>query len=130
MAALTVLLTVLLTAAAAAPPRALDVYTAEQVAQTVHRLVSEIIPPEHPPTIRAELRKQATSLLLDSLKYEPLVADALRLWTRKSVHPKALPALFSEVINARNGRPSTTDALIAQTQALKNQLPNPPELLP
>jgi hypothetical protein len=32
--------------------------------------------------------------------------------------------------NGQRRRPSTTDALIAQTQALKTQLPTPPELLP
>jgi len=76
------------------------------VRSDAHRLVGEIIPDNHPPAVQTELRLQASALLNAGQPTE-LVADALRLWTTKSVHPKTLPALVSELINQRN-KPTAT----------------------
>lgn len=73
-----------------------------------NRLVSEIIPDSHPPAVRTELRLQASALLTAGQPAE-LVTEALRLWTTKTVHPKTLPALVSELINQRN-KAATTSA--------------------
>lgn len=101
------------------------------VTPTGNRLVTQTIPDEHPAAIRTELRLQA-SALLKAGQPEDLVADALRLWTTKNVHPKTLPALVSELINTRN-RPAinghsvtkiaTSDAAFNAAQALKNTHP-------
>lgn len=66
-----------------------------------NRLVAEIIPDTHPPSTLTELRLQASALLKAGQPPE-LVAEALRLWTTKTVHPKTLPALVSELINQAN----------------------------
>ncbi|WP_234797028.1 hypothetical protein [Mycobacteroides chelonae] len=66
-----------------------------------NRLVAEIIPVEHPAPVRTELRLQASALLRAGTP-EDLVADALRLWLTKNLHPKTLPSLVSELINSRN----------------------------
>ncbi|MFA4084816.1 hypothetical protein ONA92_24255 [Mycobacteroides salmoniphilum] len=71
------------------------------VTPTANRLVSQIIPAEHPPATLTELRLQA-SALLKAGQPEHLVSDALTLWTTKSLHPKTLPSLVSELINSRN----------------------------
>jgi hypothetical protein len=71
------------------------------VTPLANRLVSQIISAEHPPATLTELRLQA-SALLNAGQPEQLVADALALWTTKSLHPKTLPSLVSELINSRN----------------------------
>lgn len=71
------------------------------VTPVANRLVSQIIPAEHPAAVKTELRLQASSLL-NSGQPEQLVADALQLWTTKNLHPKTLPSLVSELINSRN----------------------------
>lgn len=71
------------------------------VTPLVNRLVSQIIPSEHPPATLTELRLQ-TSALLKAGQPEALVAQALELWTTKALHPKTLPSLVSELINGRN----------------------------
>lgn len=71
-----------------------------------NRLVAEIIPDSHPTAVRTELRLQA-SALLNQGQPPDLVADALRLWATKTVHPKTLPSLVSELINQAN-KPATT----------------------
>lgn len=93
-----------------------------------NRLVSEIIPDSHPPAIRTELRLQASALLTAGQPAE-LVAEALRLWTTKTVHPKTLPALVSELINQRskttttsaNGKPHKMRALAELAQQVAEQ---------
>ncbi|QST89828.1 hypothetical protein [Mycobacteroides abscessus] len=97
------------------------------VTPLANRLVSQIIPSEHPPATLTELRLQ-TSALLKAGQPEALVAQALELWTTKALHPKTLPSLVSELINGRSSpvpgavRPvqSTSDQRVAQVQALKN----------
>ncbi|WP_100522329.1 hypothetical protein [Mycobacteroides abscessus] len=71
------------------------------VTPLANRLVSQIIPSEHPPATLTELRLQ-TSALLKAGQPEALVAQALELWTTKALHPKTLPSLVSELINGRN----------------------------
>lgn len=71
------------------------------VTPLANRLVSQIIPAEHPPATLTELRLQ-TSALLKAGQPEALVAQALELWTTKALHAKTLPSLVSELINGRN----------------------------
>ncbi|WP_234821153.1 hypothetical protein [Mycobacteroides abscessus] len=71
------------------------------VTPAANRLVSEHIPAKHPAAVRTELRLQASALLKDG-QSEELVGAALALWTTKSLHPKTLPSLVSELINSRN----------------------------
>ncbi|SIM00373.1 Uncharacterised protein [Mycobacteroides abscessus subsp. abscessus] len=71
------------------------------VTPAANRLVSEHIPATHPAAVRTELRLQASALLKDG-QSEELVGAALALWTTKSLHPKTLPSLVSELINGRN----------------------------
>ncbi|MDO3363985.1 hypothetical protein [Mycobacteroides abscessus] len=105
------------------------------VTPLANRLVSQIIPSEHPPATLTELRLQ-TSALLKAGQPEALVAQALELWTTKALHPKTLPSLVSELINGRSSpvpgavRPvqSTSDQRVAQVQALKNSTTNRLEL--
>lgn len=77
-----------------------------------NRLVAEIIPKSHPNPVLTELRLQA-SALLNAGQPPDIVAAALDLWTTKTVHPKTLPALVSELINQRdrprNGNPNGTN---------------------
>lgn len=88
-----------------------------------NRLVAEIIPDGHPNSVRTELRLQSSALLNDGQPPD-LVAEALRLWTTKAVHPKTLPSLLSEVINQRNkptvnstnGKPHKMRALVELAQ--------------
>lgn len=71
------------------------------VTPLANRLVSQIIPAEHPPATLTELRLQ-TSALLKAGQPEALVVQALELWTTKALHAKTLPSLVSELINGRN----------------------------
>lgn len=71
-----------------------------------NRLVAENVPKTHPAAVLTELRLQASALLNEGFAPE-LVAEALRLWTTKNVHPKTLPALLSEVLNRAN-KPALT----------------------
>lgn len=76
------------------------------VRQDANRLVTDLIPKTHPAAVRTELRLQASALLKEGQPPD-LVAEALRLWTTKNVHPKTLPALISELINHTN-KPALT----------------------
>lgn len=64
-------------------------------------LVRETIPAEHPQPVRTELALQASTLIKTGSAADD-VAAALRLWLTKSLGPKTLPSLVSEVINTRN----------------------------
>lgn len=86
------------------PPPPTDV-AAKPVAATSNRRIAEklvktCVPAGHPSAVLSELRNQANALLLDG-QPEELVAEALRLWSSKGVHPKVLPSLVSEVITGR-----------------------------
>lgn len=71
------------------------------VRSDANRLVAEIVGSGHPAAVLTELRLQASALLNEGFSID-LVAEALRLWTTKNVHPKTLPALLSEVLNRAN----------------------------
>jgi hypothetical protein len=67
-------------------------------------LVKQLIPPEHPASVKAMLRIRASELINTGTPPD-VVADALRLWVNKSgVGPGILPSLVSDVIKSRNGQ--------------------------
>lgn len=94
------------------------------------RLVQQNIPIDFPSAVRTSLAIQVGEL---SREYdEDVLAEALVLWRGKTnVGPGVLPSLVSDVVKRRNGharaapraadKPSTTDARVAQAQALKAQ---------
>lgn len=105
------------------------------VTPIANRLVREIIPAEHPEAVKTELRLQASALLKSGTP-EDLVADALRLWLTKNMHPKTLPSLVSELINGRNrpaGQPVESTRVAPATRKvgigldLAKQFATPPE---
>jgi hypothetical protein len=105
------------------------------VTPIANRLVREIIPAEHPDAVKTELRIQASTLLKAGTP-EDLVADALRLWLTKNLHPKTLPSLVSELINGRNrpaGQPVESTRVAPATRKvgigldLAKQFATPPE---
>lgn len=84
------------------------------------KLVRAIVPSEHPQAVRTELALQASALLKAGHPAE-LVADALRLWTTKGLHPKTLPSLVSELINTRN-RPAAGSSNVGQSTSKVRRL--------
>jgi hypothetical protein len=100
-----------------------------RVEPTANRLVREIISKEHPNATLSELRLQA-SALINQGQTETDVAEALRLWTQKNLHPKTLPSLVSDVIKSRDRPPPPAARKVNRGLELAQQLgnDNPPEL--
>jgi hypothetical protein len=85
-------------------------------------LVAQLIPPEHPDSVKAMLRIKASELINTGTPPD-VVADALRLWVNKSgVGPGILPSLVSDVIKSRNGQPARPDRLSPGDQKFNDWL--------
>jgi hypothetical protein len=102
------------------------------VEPAANRLVREIISKKHPEAVKTELRLQA-SALLNQGQSEELVAESLRLWTQKQLHPKTLPSLVSELINGHEARAPALRAVVGGHDAKVNDYlayanPQRPEL--
>lgn len=89
--------------------------------QTAERLV-KAVSAGHPTAVVRELVNQTNALLLDD-QPEQLVGAALQLWSQKGLHPKALPALVSEVIASSKAKPAANAGIGKPTQkALGHEL--------
>jgi hypothetical protein len=100
------------------------------------RLVRDLVPADHPATVRTALRLKASELIHSGTDPDD-VAEALRRWVTKSgIGPGVLASLVSDVVKERSGTAaragpgrSTTDERVAQAQALKRRNGHPtPEL--
>ncbi|OYN81721.1 hypothetical protein [Mycolicibacterium sphagni] len=60
-------------------------------------LVRRVVPASHPSVVRAQLVRQASSLLREGLDLG-VVEAALKLWLTKSLSPSLLPSLASEAM--------------------------------
>jgi hypothetical protein len=83
-------------------------------------LVQQIIPAEHPDSVRTMLRIKASALINGGTPPD-VVADALRLWlTKPKLGPGVLPSLVSEVIKSRNGSPTPDGPTAYERKTAKN----------
>lgn len=102
--------------------------TGPPIQRDAARLVRDIVPNEHPSTVKTALRLKASELIHGGTEPD-VVAEALTRWVGKSgIGPGVLPSLVSDVVKERSGVTtvgaraaprSTTDDRVAQAQALK-----------
>ena len=94
-------------------------------------LVRQLIPREHPDTVRTALRIRASELIRQGHSRAD-VAATLELWlTKPSLGPNALPSLLSEVVKARaapagGAKPTAYEAKKTRNAAVFAELANEP----